>query len=492
MELFSAVDFIVQSESKALFSEKQIIEAMMSGIIRISFLGLTGFDTPGSAHGLEESKVAWKTLSDASTFFKNDESVSKAYTNRIHGLFEQGSRQLQAASDFNSFDRLSFYRSVSDPLYEAVGELRSIYATGDLKGKSHAQNYNSTSIFSSDFLDRSQFSYFTYLPLENKKSIALGELLFHDPIMSKNIDMSCASCHHPSKAFASGLTDIKTKREVPSLIDSGFATKYFWDMRSTDLERQVAHVVADTEEFNTDFATIAERLKLSRTYVQMFNEAYTDISKEDINPRSISNAIAAYVNSLVSFNSLFDQYMDAPTYWELPEGAKRGFNLFMGKANCGTCHFAPVFNGTVPPYYTETESEVLGITASLDTLNPIRDTDPGRKANGRVLDDRQHFEGSMKTVTVRNSALTAPYMHNGSLQTLREVLEFYNQGGGEGMGLEVDHQTLSPANLNLTPREQADIISFLHTLTDTASVGNGTPTLPDFEKMPQWNSRSQY
>jgi len=288
--------------------------------------------------------------------------------------------------------------------------------------------------------------------------------------------MSCLSCHNPNKGFTDALPKSRsnrhgvfTARNSPTLINAGYATRYFWDMRAFDLEKQVAHVIDNDLEFNTNFKAIIEKLNKDETYLKLFKEAYGGISKQDINERAISNAIAAYVNSLKSFNSAFDKYVRDETK-VYPEKAKRGFNLFMGKAACGSCHFAPTFSGLVPPFYLESESEVLGITKGLDTLNPILDEDLGRIDNGLNRDKQPYFKHAFKTVTVRNIALTAPYMHNGAFNTLEDVLHFYNHGGGAGMGLAVDHQTLSPTPLNLSKQDIEAIIAFMETLTDTSGL----------------------
>jgi len=175
-----------------------------------------------------------------------------------------------------------------------------------------------------------------------------------------------------------------------------------------------------------------------------------------------------------------------------PPAAKNGFNLFMGKAACGTCHFAPVFNGSVPPFYIEAESEVLGITLGLDTLNPQPDNDLGRFGNGRHKEALPHLKNSFKTVTVRNTELTAPYMHNGLFATLEEVMEFYNHGGGAGMGLPIDNQTLAPDALGLSDQEKQDIIAFIKTLTDTTGLTDRPFELPTFQNHKEWNNRVIY
>jgi cytochrome c peroxidase len=134
----------------------------------------------------------------------------------------------------------------------------------------------------------------------------------------------------------------------------------------------------------------------------------------------------------------------------------------MGKALCATCHFAPIFNGTVPPDFKDTELEAIGVPQTTDTIHPALSKDLGRY-NVYQTTARKHF---FKTPTLRNIALTAPYMHNGVYNTLEEVIAFYNKGGGIGLGLDVPHQTLPFDNLELSVDEQKALVAFLHTLTD--------------------------
>jgi cytochrome c peroxidase len=161
----------------------------------------------------------------------------------------------------------------------------------------------------------------------------------------------------------------------------------------------------------------------------------------------------------------------------------------MGKAACGTCHFAPTFGGTVPVEYRESESEVLGVPAFPDTVDATLDEDPGRINSGKIRDELPHFAFSFKTTTVRNVALTAPYMHNGVYDSLEQVLDFYNRGGGAGIGIELEHQTLPDSPLNLTQSEQKDIIAFLESLTDTVGMTDQNVSLPAFGN--EWDNRKQ-
>jgi cytochrome c peroxidase len=138
----------------------------------------------------------------------------------------------------------------------------------------------------------------------------------------------------------------------------------------------------------------------------------------------------------------------------------------MGKAKCGTCHFIPFFNGVAPPYFSESESEVIGVPSTNDTLHPVLDPDKG-KYNLYPIDILRF---SFKTPTLRNVALTAPYMHNGVYKSLEEVVDFYNKGGGAGLGIAPSNQTLPKSPLQLSATEKKQIISFLRALTDTSVV----------------------
>jgi len=495
--LKEAVRLVNEPHKASQFVDHMIIEAIRSGLVRILTLGVTGFDTPGSGQGLPEAEISLLVMQEAFSFF-NESLLPEAQTkyNQILRLFDLGVDQLHTQT-FEDFDRFHFLNSVINPLYASLHEFVLLNNISDKTFKNHAHNYTSINLFDEEFLNKSYFQEFSYAILEDPKRIALGKILFYDPILSKNMAMSCASCHVPDKAFSDGLVSSRantpgkfTSRNSPTLIDATFSKKYFHDLRSANLERQIPHVFENKDEFDMSFAQVIKRLKQSEEYKKYFKEAYPGIAvRNDINQRSISNALAAYVNTLVSFDSDFDKFVRGEQT-KYPQSAKRGFNLFMGKAACGTCHFPPAFNGTVPPFYTESESEVLGVTIGFDTLQPILDLDLGRYANGRMWENRPHFKHSFKTPGLRNIELTGPYMHNGTFDSLEEVMEFYNRGGGAGLGLNIDNQTLAPDALNLSDEEQQDIISFLHTLTDTTGLHPGQVSLPKFNNNPTWNRRS--
>ena len=478
-DLKSRVDLIASIHIPLSTNKTAIIEALRSGIISIFTLSLTGFDTPGSSNAINESHVSLETMLKNFEYFKYElKPEAKSKFKAIKHLYLKGIGLLESNPDFDSFDRMTFLKQVINPIYESLLDFQTLNGIDTKPFKMHAQNYASRNLFAKDFLDTNYYGYFTYLPLNNQASITLGKKLFEDSSLSKDGSMSCVTCHNPKKGFTDGSEKSPTNqphvfgiRNTPTVINAGYSTRFFWDMREYNLEKQVAHVVDNSQEFNTSFEVMADKLRLNKEYVQLFENAYKGIDKVTINRRSISNAIAAYVNSLQSFNSPFDQYVRNETN-NYSERAKRGFNLFAGKAGCASCHFMPVFNGTVPPFYTDSESEVLGITKGLDSINPQKDTDLGRAVNGLKVDNQPFLENSFKTVTLRNIDLTAPYMHNGSFKTLEEVMDFYNLGGGAGMRLDIKNQTLPKDHLDLSKQEKEDIIIFLKTLTDTTHLVN--------------------
>ncbi|HSZ34145.1 MAG TPA: hypothetical protein VK772_12595, partial [Puia sp.] len=135
-----------------------------------------------------------------------------------------------------------------------------------------------------------------------------------------------------------------------------------------------------------------------------------------------------------------------------------GFNLFMGKAKCGTCHYLPLFSGNFPPRYVKMESEVIGVPETPE--GKAVDPDMGRYN----IQKTPSFLHAFKTPSLRNISRTAPYMHNGAYQTLEQVMDFYNKGGGRGLNLKIDNQTLPFDSLGLNKKEISDIIAFIRCL----------------------------
>jgi cytochrome c peroxidase len=451
---------IKQKLQSVVFTERAILEANRFEVLRISTLGITGYENVQFSDGLEESIVSLKEINRELSLLKDTKSITKYTFSSIRMLIE---------SDFENLDRMTLLKTGLDPLYQEILKLHNLLGIEKISDENilFPVNYDASSIFSPDFLNAGYYTKF-----KNKKSdtaqINLGQLLFFDPVLSSNNQRACASCHNPTLGFTDGRTkslafDKKgaVDRNSPTLLNSAFQSDYFHDMRAENLEEQIHHVVLSSKEFNTNFSEIILKIRSSDEYQRLFSKTFR-AKGEQINITNLKIALASYVRSLSSFNSTFDLYMRSETT-EIDPKVKNGFNLFTGKANCATCHFLPVFNGTVPPFYYDTDGEVLGVP-SLDKEK--LDSDIGRQ--GIVLNQYRYdfLKGMFKTPTVRNIELTAPYMHNGAYSTLEEVMEFYNDGGGVGLGFHVPNQTLSDEKLNLTKKEISELISFMKSLTD--------------------------
>ncbi len=471
--------------NKLHLESREVFEANRSELIRISTLGITGFDSPVLQLSLEEAKIALsvmeKDLANYSAFLPTTDQM-KNVSKQIQHCMNQLDGQ-----DFDSFDRMAFLREGTMPLYASLLDLHK--ATGfetidEIGTRNLPFNYQSRNLFDEDFLNPLYHS--RYKTGEQAEASAdLGQMLFFDPVMSSDGKRSCASCHKPELGFTDGETksmafgnESRVKRNSPTLINCAFQSSFFHDMRAENLEEQMVHVVVSPEEFNTDLNEISEKLRKSPEYIQLFKNAFPTYHDERaVNPITIQESVASYVRSLTALNAPFDQYMRGETN-EIDEQVRHGFNLFMGKAGCGTCHFAPIFNGTVPPYYTDTEGEILGVPVAMDSL--VLDPDRGRGSIFVAQDQHPALEFMFKTPTIRNAELTAPYMHNGGLSTLEEVMEFYNNGGGKGMGLDVPDQTLPEDKLNLTKEEKSAMIAFMKSLTDTSGLRGRPKKLPAF------------
>ncbi len=288
----------------------------------------------------------------------------------------------------------------------------------------------------------------------------LGRLLFFDPILSKDQDMSCATCHNPSLGFSDGLQTAKGSdgefltRNTPSLWNAGYETKLFWDGRADSLEQQMSVPLhAENEMAGNDNETVA-RLKAIPEYVKLFDAAF---GKDSVTMENAQSAIASFERTLISNNSPFDRYA-AGQFDALTGQQRRGLNLFRSAATrCFECHAAPTFGSN--DFFVTGVPDLEGLPHDL-----------GRAA---IVSDGQ--DGAFKAPTLRNVALTGPYMHNGSFATLDDVLWFYEKGGGSQYGLEVDRHIIP---IDLSEQEHEDLVAFLYALTDESAMPNVPASVP--------------
>lgn len=439
--------------------EHHFKELVHHQIIRIATTGITGLDAPLSKQSISEAAAALSGLSEMCTLYLGKDN-SAFYADCAHAALYATQH-----ADFDSFDRLYFMTKILAPLSNTF----DLFYTGEAKqGVAKGAKFiggNLYDLLRGENLDADYFSPYQ-VAHTNPAKVELGKKLFSDISLSKNGNISCASCHRPELAFTDGLKTAANfphggdlARNTPTLYYSAIQNSQFYDMRANYLEDQIDDVMNSTDEFNLPGDQTRQRVLSNPDYKAGFQKAFPQ--SDSLSSYMVRNAIAAYVRSLAPFDSPFDHYVKGDTAALSLEAAK-GFNLFAGKAKCATCHFIPVFNGTIPPWYNKTESEIIGVPIAVTTRNAAIDPDPGRYAIHKL--DELKF--AFKTPTVRNAARTAPYMHNGAYQTLEQVIEFYHLGGGSGIGIELPGQSLPFDNLQLSASEKKALIAFIEALTD--------------------------
>lgn len=441
-------------------TDNQILESIKLELIRINTLGITGYDAPLLKTGIDESKAALESIQYVLSVFTEDN-----HTDSVDIYLSGGIKYLHDHPDFDTFDRLAFLTDYALPLERHINRFIKQRHL-QLNTSADILNYDAGDLFNENALNINAFP--SSDTISSQYLIQLGKKLFFEKALSSNNKISCVTCHDPAKHFSDGLPKSvafdghsHVTRNAPSLLYAGFQFGQFWDARTKSLEEQVKAVVCNPLEMNSSAATVVANLSVKSSYAADFKNAFSDSHDSLISFSKVSQAIAAYIRTLNPRTSAFDNYIKGNKS-ALTKQQIKGFNLFMGKAQCGTCHFAPLFNGLVPPLYNMSELEVLGTPANDDLGKALNDTDNGRY-NFFPL---EVYQKAFKTPTVRNTSATAPYMHNGAFRTLEKVVEFYNKGGGNGIGLNMPGQTLSSIPLNLTDNEIKDIVSFINSLED--------------------------
>lgn len=477
MSLIKRLDYQLfkfsQDYYNAFISIFQYIEAFQYQLIRIETMGLTGFDCPIILNSAAEVNASLSTLKKYLQLWKNDKLLPIKDYKVAKKAIQNIENKLN--TPFNDIDRYSIITENIYPLRSVLIALKQKISTHEdtetLAFMRRPVNFSVTSIYDINFIDIQYYTTNSYynsntVSSKNNELVELGKLLFYDSILSKNAKLSCSSCHQPDKYFSDGLTKSISNednnfqdRNTPTLLNAGFQAKYLYDLSANSLEDQLSHVILNSKEFNTNYKDIIERINQNEKYVQKFESNFTDYKQKAVNVYTINKALAAYVRSLKNLDSPFDQYMRKEKM--ITKEAKLGFNLFMGKAKCGTCHFAPTFYGLVPPFYNESETENIGVWDKFDTLSPVLDNDKGRFN----FHKNDFFKGAFKTSTIRNIEMTSPYMHNGTFKTLEEVIEFYNVGAGNLINPKIENLTITSEKLNLNIEEQKAIIAFLKSLT---------------------------
>jgi cytochrome c peroxidase len=442
-------------------SDSQLLESFRLELIRIMTLYITGYDAPMMKTGIAEAAGALSALAEGISPYL-DGYLEK---DSLRYYLSACRRYLQEHGDFDAFDRLFFITRYALPLQKQITRLT--LEKGLMLNTVPALNAIDGNLFSAYAFNKRAFPY----PEDDANALLadLGKRLFSEKALSGDYSRSCASCHDPGRYFTDGLAQNRTlggkdllPRNTPTLLYACYQYGQFWDGRASGLKAQISTVLNNSNEMNGRDDSLVSRLQRDSFYIKAFRKIWpVKDYYNGITMKHVLSAITAYVQTLTPFRSPFDQYIQGD--WSaLSAAQQRGFNLFMGKAACGTCHFAPLFNGLTPPLYDGTEYEILGTPLDDSLEKPYPDPDRGRYAVFPI----RYYDGAFKTPTVRNAAVTAPYMHNGKFRTLDKVISFYDKGGGAGLGLHVPEQTLLSTALHLSEQEKKDLISFIGALTD--------------------------
>jgi len=286
-------------------------------------------------------------------------------------------------------------------------------------------------------------------PLTEEKA-TLGRRLFFDPILSSDYSTSCGSCHDPRRAFSDGLplavgVNARTgTRNSPALLNGAWGQSFFWDGRAESLEEQVLMPIENPNEFDMTIDGVLQRLRDHADYPGLFESAF----EREVNREDLGRAIASYVRTIFSGDAPIDRYVSGE-HAALSAQARAGLELFRGKANCVACHIGPTFS--------DEQFHNTGVAYRNGEL-----VDEGRFS---VTGEEAH-RGAFRTPTLRHVNETAPYMHDGSLKRLEDVIDLYDRGGNHNPNLD---EALRP--LLLTAEEKQALVTFLFTLTGTVTEG---------------------
>lgn len=304
------------------------------------------------------------------------------------------------------------------------------------------------------------------IPADNPPTadtVALGRRLYYDNRLSADDTIACANCHNPAMAFTDGrpvslgVHGTKGTRNAPTVLDAVYNPLQFWDGRAKNLEDQAGGPIQNPVEMNQPHDVMVAKIGKLADYQVAFDKAF---GPGKITVDKVEKSIAAFERTLVSGDSPFDRYQYGGDKKALSPAAIRGLAVFIDKkkGNCATCH-------TIEDKYALfTDGKFHNIGEGIDPNGNLKD--PGRYDQTHV--DADH--GAFKTPTLRNIAKTAPYMHDGSVKTLKDVVDFYVGGGSSNPWLDKEIK-----ELKLTGTERADLVAFMESLTCNVPPDSGPP-----------------
>ena len=479
--MLAAKVFEADSITRQLAKPDHFFLANRLFLLNLGAIYTTGFECPAPERVIPELRSMLVGTRDIYAAFARDfpaTPLSAAYLERYGAAIAFVQAQ---PDDYAAFDHFAFIRDYVNPLFAMNQTMILGYAVASHSVNDFTLNDSCASMFDKG-LYNAQNTKGVYSLIEDARTLAqireTGRLLFYDPLMSGNNQRACVSCHKPVQYFSDRAVPTpeafehagRLKRNAPSLVDAPFNHLLMLDGRHLTLQAQAHDVMTNPAELGSVEQVLVEKVMSCKDYRSAFRSFLKWIPEEPkVTLDHLISAITFYYGGFSYYPAAFDDAINGKA--TLAPEAHRGFNLFMSKAQCATCHFVPQFNGVKPPY-VGSEFEVLGVPA--DTLYTRLDPDSGRAVVNPALETVHAF----RTGSLRNIAHTGPYMHNGVFRTLDQVIEFYDAGGGTGHHLNVPNQTLAADSLHLTVGEKSDLLAFLRSLDERVPVEAPPAKLP--------------
>lgn len=473
--------YVADSITKNIITQDHFFLCNRLYLLNLAAIYTTGFECPDTALIIPELKGMMSAVND---IYKNyDESftatpLSDEYLQLYNKAIDFINNQ---PASYSCFDHYTFIKDYVNPLFGLNQKFIRTYRVISHSLVDYSLTKTSNSIFDKT-LYNGQNPKGIFLRVDDEQTLAeienLGRQLFYDPILSGNNERSCISCHKPEQYFTDTALPTSMQydhttylaRNTPTLLNAQYNHLIMLDGKHISLQNQAKAVITNPNELGCAEKDVIKKILGCKEYNRELKKLlkYTPQEK-DITFEHVASAITYYYSKFSKYYSPFDDAMNKNI--PISNTAQKGFNLFMGKAQCGTCHFVPQFNGVKPPYISS-EFEVLGVPQ--DVLYKHLSSDKGRYD----VNPAPETEHAFRTGTIRNVANTGPYMHNGVFKTLNEVIDFYDAGGGAGRGLKVTNQTLASDSLKLSADDKQCLIAFIQSLNEKIEFEKPPVSLP--------------
>lgn len=450
-------------------------------LLNLAAVYTTGFECPDTDRVIPELQNMLQDVTEIYTAY-NETFTAFPLTENYLSLYSKAISFVQnQPKDFTSFDHFTLIKDYINPLFALNQQLIVQYQVYTKSYVDFTLNNSTSSIFDKS-LFFAQSTKGIYRRINDPQVLAeidsIGKLLFYDPVLSGNNQRSCVSCHKSTAFFTDTAVSTSLQfngkdaltRNTPTLLNTIYNHLLHLDGKILTLQEQAHTVITNPIELGSKEDEVLKKIMSCNTYKKAFKKYLKYTPEEpELTFEHIASAITLYYGKFSRYYSPFDEAFNSGH--QLSSDVISGFNLYMSKAQCATCHFLPTFSGIKPPY-VENEFEVIGTPA--DVNYKALSTDKGRYEKNPAPETMHAF----RTSTLRNAANTKPYMHNGIFNTLEEVIDFYDGGGGAGHKLIVPNQTLAADSLQLTATEKKQLLAFLKSLNETVIFENPPATLP--------------